>query len=71
MHWYGTPLFPSPTFDVMRYDDRLVIGSTTLPILYQDDRSVIARTSEMSFSIVYTVWAFNGLPGVGSGTLSK
>lgn len=71
MHWFGAPLFTSPTFEVARYADRIVLGSVTVPILYQDDRNLIARTSEMTFSIVDAGWTFNGIAGSGSGTLSK
>jgi hypothetical protein len=69
--WFGAPLFTSPTFEVARYADRIVVGSVTVPILYQDDRNLIARTSEMTFSIVDAGWTFNGIAGAGSGTLSK
>ena len=71
VHWYDQPLFDSPKFEVVRYDDHLVVGSVTIPIMFQDERSIIARTSEMSFSVVDSNWAFNGLAGTGSGTLSR
>ena len=71
VHWFGAPLFTSPTFEITRYADRIVLGSVSLPILYQDDRSLIARTSEMTFSIVDAGWTFNGIQGAGAGTLSK
>lgn len=71
VHWYDQPLFDSPKFEVVRYDDHLVVGSVTIPIMFQDERSIIARTSEMSFSVVDSNWAFNGLAGTGSGTLSQ
>jgi hypothetical protein len=69
--WYGEPVFTSPTFEIARYADRIVFGSVSLPIRFQDDRSFIARTSEMSFSVVDANWTFNGVPGTGSGTLTK
>src|SRR5262249_32674658 len=46
VHWYGTPLFTSADFEILRYKDRIVLGSVTLPIVLQDDRSVFARTSD-------------------------
>src|SRR4051812_40631757 len=70
-HWYGAPLFPSPTFEVSRYADRVVLGTLTVPIVYQDDRNVIARTSEMSFSVVDSDWTFNSTSGTAAGTLSR
>ena len=70
-HWFGAPLFTSPTFDVTRYADRIVLGSVTVPILYQDDRKLIARTSEMNFSVVDDDWTFNGVAGQATGRLSK
>lgn len=69
--WYTAPVFTSPTFDVARYADRITFGSVTLPIVFQDERSFIARSSEMTFSVVDDGWTFNGLAGTGSGTLSK
>jgi hypothetical protein len=69
--WYGEPVFTSPTFEVVRYADRIVLGSVSLPIVFQDARSLNARTSEMSFSVVDASWTFNGVAGTGSGTLSK
>ncbi len=71
VHWYGTPVFTSPTFEIVRYSDRITIGSVTLPILLQDERSLTARTSEMSFSVQDSHWLFNGVPGSGSGTWAK
>jgi hypothetical protein len=71
VYWYGEPLFTTPTFELARYADRIVLGSVTLPIVVQDDRRLIARTSEMSFSLVDAAWTFNGIPGSASGTLSK
>jgi hypothetical protein len=71
VHWYTAPVFTSPTFDVARYADRITFGSVSLPILFQDDRGFVARTSEMSFSVVDASWTFNGVAGTGSGTLSK
>jgi hypothetical protein len=64
-------VFTSPTFEVTRYADRIVLGSVSVPIVYQDDRSLIARTPEMTFSVVDAGWTFNGLAGTASGTLSK
>lgn len=66
--WYGVPLFTT-TFEFDRYADRIVIGSVTLPILYEDDRGFIARTSSMSFSVVDANWTFDGVRGRGVGTL--
>ncbi len=71
MNWYGTPVFDSPDFEVLRYQDRIVVGSTTIPIVLQDERSLFARTSEMSFSVVDSNWIFNGIAGQGSGTWAK
>jgi len=71
VQWYGTPLFTSADFEILRYKDRIVIGSVTLPIVLQDDRSVFARTSDMSFSAVDGGWNFNGIAGQGSGTWNK
>jgi hypothetical protein len=64
-------VFPSPTFEVTRYADRIVLGSVSVPIVYQDDRSLIARTSEMTFSVADSAWTFNGVAGQASGTLAK
>jgi hypothetical protein len=71
VHWYGDPVFDTPDFEVVRYADRLVIGTTTIPIVLQDERSLVARTSEMSFSVVQSNWIFNGIAGQGSGSWSK
>lgn len=71
IRWYGTPVFTSPTFEVVRYADRVTLGTVSLPIVFQDDRNLIARTSEMSFTVVDDGWTFNGIPGSGSGTWSK
>jgi hypothetical protein len=71
VNWYGTPVFDSPDFEVLRYQDRIVVGSTTIPIVLQDERSLFARTSEMSFSVVDSNWIFNGIAGQGSGTWAK
>ncbi len=71
VHWYDQPLFGSPKFEVVRYGDHLVVDDVSIPIVLQDERSFIARTSEMSFSVVDSDWTFNGLAGSGSGTLSK
>ena len=70
-HWSDAPVFTSPTFEVTRYADRIVFGSATVPIVYQDDRSFIARTSEMTFSVADATWTFNGLAGQAAGTLAK
>ena len=70
-HWVGTPLFASDEIEILRYPDRIVFGSLTLPILLQDDRRVIARTKDMSFSAVDSEWSFNGLAGQGSGRWVK
>jgi hypothetical protein len=64
-------VFTSPTFDVTRYADRIVLGSVSVPIVYQDDRSLIARTSEMTFSVADASWTFSGLAGQAAGTLAK
>jgi hypothetical protein len=71
VHWYGTPLFTGTEIEILRYPDRIVFGSMTLPILLQDDRSVFARTAEMSFSAVDSGWNFNGIAGQGSGVWTK
>ena len=71
VHWYGTPVFSSPDFEVLRYADRIVVGSATIPIMLQDEQSFVARTSEMSFSVTDSGWIFNGIAGQGSGSLSK
>jgi hypothetical protein len=70
-HWFGEPLFTSPTFDVTRYADRIVLGSVSVPILYQDDGKLIARTSEITFSVVNDEWTFNGVAGQATGRLVK
>jgi hypothetical protein len=70
-HWYGTPLFTSEDIEIVRYNDRIVLGSMTLPIVIQDDRTVLARTSEMTFSATDSNWTFNGLAGQGSGVWTK
>jgi type IV secretory pathway VirB10-like protein len=69
--WFSTPAFTSPTFEVTRYADRIVFGSASVPIVYQDDRSFIARTSEMTFSVADATWTFNGVAGQAAGTLAK
>ena len=71
MQWYGEPVFTSPTFEVVRYANRIEFGTVSLPILVQDDRTLVARTAEMRFSIVDNGWSFDGIPGTGSGTLSS
>jgi hypothetical protein len=73
VHWYGTPLFSSIDIEIRRYADRIVIESLTLPIVVQDDRSVLARSRDMSFSASDSRWSFNGIAGQGSGvwTTSK
>jgi hypothetical protein len=71
IHWYGTPLFTSSDIEVLRYADRIVLGSLTLPIVLQDDRSVVARTSEMTFSAVESRWELNGIAGQGSGVWTR
>jgi hypothetical protein len=71
VHWYDTPLFTEPDIEILRYTDRIVLGSMTLPIVQQDDRSVIARTSDMTFSAVDSSWVFNGIAGQGSGVWTK
>jgi hypothetical protein len=68
VQWYGTPLFSSQDFEILRYKDRIVLGSVTLPIVEQDERSVFARTSEMTFSAVDAAWSFNGIAGQAAGT---
>ncbi len=67
VHWYGTPLFTSPDIVILRFPDRIVLGSLTLPIVVQDDRSVMARIRDMTFSAVDSEWSFNGTAGQGSG----
>ena len=64
-------MFDTPDFEVVRYADRLVIGKTTIPIVLQDERSLFARTPEMSFSVVDSNWIFNGIAGQGSGSWAK
>jgi len=71
VYWYGPPLFTSEDFEIVRYNDRIVLGLMTLPIVSQDDRSVIARTPEMTFSAVESTWSFNGIAGQGSGVWTK
>jgi len=71
VQWYGTPLFTEPDIEILRYTDRIVLGSMTLPIVHQDDRSVIARTPDMTFSAVDSSWIFNGIAGQGSGVWTK
>lgn len=69
--WYGPPLFTGEEVEIVRYNDRIVLGLMTLPIVYQDDRSVIARTPDMTFSAVESTWSFNGIAGQGSGEWTK
>jgi hypothetical protein len=71
VHWYGTPLFTSNDIEILRYPDRIVLGSLTLPIVVQDELSVVARTRDMSFSAVESSWSFNGIAGQGSGVWTK
>jgi|SRR5262245_7943666 len=70
-HWYGSPVFGSPDFEVLRYSDRIVIGETTIPIVVQDERSLVAKTPEMTFSVVDSNWTFNGIAGQASGSWTK
>jgi hypothetical protein len=70
-HWYGTPLFTSPDIEVLRYADRIVFGSLTLPIVLQDDRSLVAQTREMTFSAVESRWELNGIAGQASGVWTR
>ena len=67
LHWYGTPLFTSPDIEILRFPDRIVLGSLTLPIVAQDDRRVVAQTRDMTFSAVDSGWSFNGIAGQGAG----
>src|SRR6185503_5855963 len=69
--WYGPPLFTTEDIEILRYDDRIVLGSISLPIVVQDDQRVIARTPEMTFSAVESTWSLNGIAGQGSGTWTK
>jgi hypothetical protein len=71
VQWYGSPLFTAEDIEIVRYNDRIVLGAMTLRIVFQDDRSVIARTPEMTFSAVESTWSFNGVAGQGAGTWSK
>lgn len=71
VQWYGTPLFTTTDIEIVRYPDRIVLGSMVLPIVQEDERSVLARTNEMTFSAVDSAWTFNGLAGQGSGTWVK
>jgi len=71
VHWYDTPVFDSPDFEVLRYSDRIVIGTTTIPIVVQDERSLVAKTPEMTFSVSDSNWIFNGVAGQGSGSWTK
>jgi hypothetical protein len=69
--WYGPPLFTGEDIEIVRYNDRIVLGLMTLPIVFQDDRSVIARTPDMTFSAVESTWSFNGIAGQGAGVWTK
>jgi hypothetical protein len=71
VQWYGPPLFTSEDIEIVRYKDRIVLGSMSLPIVVQDEQQVIARTREMTFSAVESTWSFNGIAGQGSGTWTK
>ena len=71
VHWYGSPVFDSPDFEVLRYPDRIVIGQTTIPIVLQDERSLVAKTQDATFSVVDSNWIFNGIAGQGSGSWTK
>lgn len=68
VQWYGTPLFAAADFEILRYKDRIVLGSVTLPIVAQDERSVFARTPDMTFSAVDAAWNFNGIAGQAAGS---
>lgn len=68
VQWYGTPLFTSADIEILRYKDRIVLGSMSLPIVQQDEQTVIARTKDMTFSAVDGTWSFNGIAGQGAGT---
>ena len=70
VHWYE-PLFTSSDVEIVRYPDRIVFGSLTLPIVLQDEHSVTARTRDMSFSAVDSHFVFNGIAGEGSGVWTK
>jgi hypothetical protein len=69
--WYGKPLFTGTEIEILRYTDRIVFGGLTLPIVLEDDRSVVARSGDMSFSAVDAAWSFNGKAGQGSGVWTK
>jgi hypothetical protein len=71
VQWYGSPVFASPDFEVLRYSDRIVIGQTTIPIVLQDERSLVAKTQDATFSVVDSSWIFNGVAGQGSGSWTK
>jgi hypothetical protein len=70
-HWYQTPLFTASDIEILRYPDRIEFGSLTLPIVLQDERSVTARTRDMTFSAVDSHFEFNGIAGQGSGVWTK
>jgi hypothetical protein len=39
--------------------------------MLQDDRSLLAKTPEMTFSVTDSNWTFNGIAGQGSGNWTK
>jgi hypothetical protein len=71
VHWYGSAIFTGEDFEIVRYPDRIVFGSMTLPIVHEDDRTVLAKTQDMTFSAIDSSWTFNGLAGQGSGVWTK
>ena len=71
VHWYRTPLFTGTEIEILRYPDRIVFGGVTLPIVLEDDRSVVARDADLTFSAVDSGWTFNGIAGQGSGVWVK
>lgn len=69
-HWYQAPLFGG-TVSVSRYPDRIVFGSLSLSISFEEGAMLVAKTPELTLSITGTTWSFNGVAGQAFGTISR
>lgn len=78
VHWYTTPLFPSPTFTITRYTDHIHIEESgiDLPIVSQKaplsgDFSAGDPKGQGLFNVIDgSMWTFSGGAGQGSGSLA-
>lgn len=78
VHWYRTPLFPSPTFTVTRYADHIHFDESgvDLPIVSQqtpltgDFSAGDARGVGVFSTTNGTMWSFSGTSGLGSGSIT-